>query len=158
MSKTLLLCIALALAACAGVTPVAYTPQPQRISDPAGEVKKLILANTVDGCVSEPDFNDNLLVVKFVCAASGRGGVGNAVARLDQIQTISLEQSGEWYRVLVHHRGGAQDFSWTSKSLDDMQRMVDAFTALAKARAKSLTRAPGLPFTPAGVAGSTTRT
>ena len=123
------------VAGCASITPIAYEPQPARIANPKGELNTLILANTVQGCVSEVEFSERLMVVKFVCASGRSGGVGNGVVRLDSVERVSLAQSGEWYRVLVHHRG-AEDFAWTSKNLTDMQRMVDAITALSKAHAK----------------------
>ena len=106
---------------------MAYTPQPTRISNPRDEVKRLIIANTVGSCVSTPSFDKDMLVVKFVCG----GQVGNGVARLDKVKSIELQQYAEWYRVLVHHEAGITDFSWTSKSLDDMQRLADALTALS---------------------------
>jgi hypothetical protein len=70
-----------------------------------------------------------MLIVKFVC----NNGGGNTVLRLDQIASIDLQQSGSWYRVRVKHRNGAEDFTWSSKSLDDVQRLDDAITALAAA-------------------------
>lgn len=120
----------LLLCSCASISikPIAYTAQPARIVDPAAEVKALILANTVQGCVSEPSVTDTMLTVKYVCTG---GGVGNVVARLDRVQTITIDNSGEWYRVLVHHRGGIDDFGWQSKSLEDIQRLADALTALS---------------------------
>jgi hypothetical protein len=130
--STTLAGLALLLAGCASITPVPYTPNPSRIKDPAAEAKSLIEANTVGGCVAEPDVKPNLLTVKFVC----RGAIGNMVVRLDHVGPIELQQSGEWYRVLVHHDNGAEDFKWTSKQLEDMQRLADAITALA-ARSKS---------------------
>jgi hypothetical protein len=132
MRSTILLCLALGLAACgAGITTLPYSPQPGRISNPRETIAKLILANTVDGCVSQPTIDETLLVVKFVCTGNGRG-VGNSVARLDQIDGIAVQQSGEWYRVLVHHKNGAADFTWSSKSLDDTQHLADAFAAIKK--------------------------
>ena len=116
---------------CASVTPIPYEPQPARISNPREEINTLILANTVQGCITKVEFSERLMVVKFACANSGGGGVGNGVVRLDSIDHISLQQSGEWYRVLVHQRG-AEDFGWTSKNLIDIQRLADAFTALSK--------------------------
>jgi hypothetical protein len=123
---------AVLLAGCASITPVPYTPNPSRISDPAGEAKSLIEANTTGGCVAEPDVKPTLLVVKFVCQRA----IGNMVVRLDHVDNISLAQSGEWYRVLVHHDNGGEDFAWTSKQLEDIQRLADAITALSKAARK----------------------
>lgn len=131
MRTSLSVCFALLLAACAGITTIPYTPQPQRIDNPRETIVKLILANTVDGCVSEPKVDETLLVVKFVCTGNGRG-VGNMVARLDQIDQVSVQQSGDWYRVHVHHKNGAADFDWSSKNLDDVQHLADAFTAIKK--------------------------
>jgi len=71
-----------------------------------------------------------MLTVKYVC----QDGIGNAVLRFDQVDTITLQQSGEWYRVLVKHTS-AEDFSWTSKSRADMERLADAVTALSSAAA-----------------------
>ena len=34
--------------------------------------------------------------------------------------------------MLVHQTDGTADFSWTSKSLNDMQHPADALTALSK--------------------------
>jgi len=129
MFKTTLttLCL-LALAGCASITPIAYTAQPERISNPGEEVKNLILANTVQGCVTTPEIKETMLVVKAVCT----NGVGNQVIRFDRVKSVVLEQSGEWYRVKVVHGDGVADFWWSSKSLEDMQRMADAITALAK--------------------------
>jgi|CXWL01.1.fsa_nt_gi hypothetical protein len=118
----------LALAACASIKPLPYSASPGRISDPHAEVKSIILANTTSGCLAEPSFDKSMLVVKFVCS----GGVGNSTARLDQVKKIVLEQYEEWYRVRVVHSKGAEDFSWTSKSLEDMQRLADALTALSQ--------------------------
>ena len=115
-------------AGCAAVTPVSYSPQPERVADPAAEAKALILANTVQGCVTEPDVTETMLTVKFVCS----NGVGNAVARFDRVERIVLEESGGWFRVSVLHRGGVEPFRWTSKSLEDITRLADALTALSK--------------------------
>ena len=64
-----------ALPGCASITPIAYTPQPSRITDPSAEVRSLIQANTLGGCVAEPELSSTLLVVKFIC----RNAVGNSV-------------------------------------------------------------------------------
>ena len=124
--------LALLLAGCASITPIPYTPQPSRIADPAAEAKSLIEANTTGGCVAKPEVQPPLLTVKFVC----REAIGNMVVRLDHVESVTLQQSGEWYRVLVHHDNGAEDFAWTSKQLDDIQRLADALTALSKSAAK----------------------
>ena len=113
---------------CAGITPVSYAPQPGRILDPENEATTIIKANVVGGCIAEPSFEMPLLIVKFVCSS----GLGNTVAKLDRVEKIYLQQSGEWYRVVVHHVGGGEDFTWSSKSLDDMQRLADALTAIAQ--------------------------
>jgi len=132
---TLILGLVLLGSACAGIKPVAYTAQPLRVTDPHAELKNLILANTTQGCVTEPSFSGSMLVVKAVCSR----GVGNFVARLDQIDRVVLEQSGDWYGCRVKHKGGAEDFFWSSKSLDDMQRMADAFTALSEVKVEKKT-------------------
>jgi hypothetical protein len=130
--------LALLLAGCLSQTPVPYTPQPSRIANPAAEATSLIEANTVSGCVAQTEVLSTLLTVKFVC----RKALGNMVVRLDHIQSITLQresvtmQQGELYRMTVHHDNGAEDFSWTSKQLDDMQRLADALTALSRAAAK----------------------
>jgi hypothetical protein len=124
--------LALLLAGCASITPVPYTPQPSRITDPAAEAKSLIEANTIGGCVAKPEVQGPLLTVKFVC----RDAIGNMVVRLDHVGSIVLQQSGEWYRVLVHHDNGAEDFAWSSKQLEDIQRLADALTALSKSASK----------------------
>ncbi len=118
---------------CATIQPIAYTPAPARISDPVAEVKSILLANTVGGCIAQPSFQAKMLVVQFACTGQG---VGNAVARLDHVKEIVLEQSGDWYRVKLIHSNGADDFDWTSKSLDDMQRLADALTALSQGASK----------------------
>lgn len=117
----------LLLSGCASIIPVPYTVQPSRITNPAQEVKQLILANTVQGCVTEPEVSPTMLTVKFVCSR----GVGNAVVRFDRVANIKIEQSGEWYRVMVTHKPGTDDFDWTSRSLEDIQRLADAISALA---------------------------
>lgn len=122
----------LALAGCASIEgrikPIAYTVQPQRISNPAEEVKNLILANTVQGCFTTPELKETMLVVKALCT----NGVGNHVIRFDRVKSVTLDQSGEWYRVKVQHGEGIADFWWSSKRLEDMQRMADAISSLAK--------------------------
>lgn len=121
-----------ALIACAAaITPIAYNPNPARIANPAEEAKQLILANVVQGCVAEPEVTETMLTVKFVCSS----GVGNSVVRFDKVESIVMDESGGWFRVQVLHRDGAAPFQWTSKSLDDMQRLADALTALSGAPA-----------------------
>jgi len=117
------------LTACASIQSVPYSPQPSRIKDPVAETRTIILSNTVDGCIAEPEFSDAMLGVKFACS---HRGLGNSVMRFDRVESIELQQYKEWYRVLVHQRGGASDFSWTSKSKGDMERLADALTALSK--------------------------
>jgi hypothetical protein len=136
--RSSVLCL-LVLSGCAtgaAITTVPYTLQPARSANPAQEVKELILANTVQGCVTEPVVTDKMMTVKFVCSS----GVGNGVIRFDRVAKIELEQSGEWYRVMVRHTAGTEDFSWSSKSLEDMQRMADAIAALS-------TPSPAVPVT-----------
>ncbi len=109
--------------------PLEYVAQPARISDPAEEVKSLILANTNNGCVSEPIFQKKMLLEKFVCSL----GVGNSLVRFDQVKSITLEKSGEWFGARVRHSSSVEDFLWTSKSREDMERMIDALTVLSGA-------------------------
>lgn len=120
---------AVALSGCIKSVPYPYTAQPSRISDPAAEVVALIQANTVPSCVVTPKLSEKTLVINYVCTQS----VGNVVARLDRVDAIGLERMGDWYRVLVHHRDGLPDFAWSSKNLEDMQRLADALTALSAA-------------------------
>lgn len=141
-----------AVACGAPIRQVAYTPNPARVTNPTDEVRTVILANTVSGCVSEPELMGQMLVVKFVCTGAYHGGVGNRVVRFDKIAQIRLEESGGWYRVLVKHSDGTADFDWTSKSLDDMRRLADALTALSTHGAHG---APGAPVAhPAGGRGT----
>jgi len=125
-----------ALGAACGVgfstTPIAYTPQPDRIANPPVTLRSLILANTVQGCVADPIYSQAMLIVKFVC----NSGAGNNVLRFDRIASLEIQQSGPWYRVLVHHSGGSEDFEWDSKSLDDAQHIADAIVAITR-RAKA---------------------
>jgi hypothetical protein len=133
MKTRLFLSLALALflpvAACGSIVPVPYTPQPSRIKDPMAETTTIIESNTTQGCIAQPELTRAMLVVKFACS---RAGVGNAVVRFDRVSSIEIQRYNEWYRVLVHQTGGAEDFAWTSKSLNDMQRLADALTALSK--------------------------
>ncbi len=117
------------LGACASIQPVPYAPQPGRIRDPRAEISAFIKTNTTSGCIAEPEFKDALLDVKFVCSY---GGVGHQLARVDRVDRVSLEQYQEWYRVVLHHSNGTDDFTWSSKSLEDVQRAADAFEALLK--------------------------
>lgn len=133
MRQHLLTSLLFLVAGCATIRPVVYVPQPERIEDPAEEVRALILANTVQGCVTEPDVTERMLTVKFVCS----NGVGNAVARFDSVDRIVLEESGGWFRVSVLHRDGIEPFKWTSKSLKDITRLADALTALSSPHKKS---------------------
>jgi hypothetical protein len=137
MKRPMLVCLLSSLVACATITPVAYQPQPERIADPATEVRSLILANTTQGCVTEPDLTPAMLTVKFVCS----NGVGNSVVRFDRVDSIVIEESGGWYRVQVRHTPGTEPFQWTSKNLDDMTRLADAITALAKGGQQSVPEA-----------------
>jgi hypothetical protein len=122
----------LAAAACgSSIHNVEYAPNPGRVADPPGEIRAVILANTTQGCIAEPELGGRMLIVKFACAGGYRGGIGNRVVRLDRVASIQLQQSGEWYRVLVHHADNTSDFDWTSKNLEDMRRLADALTALS---------------------------
>jgi hypothetical protein len=131
MKNLLALAIALSVAACGSIVPVPYTPQPSRIKDPVAETTTIIQSNTTQGCIAEPELTRTMLIVKFACS---RAGVGNAVVRFDRVSSIEIQRYNEWYRVLVHQTGGAEDFAWTSKNLGDMQRLADALTALSKPR------------------------
>ena len=111
---------------CASIQPVAYTPQPERILDPSHEVLAFIKQNIRQGCIAEPRFEGAMLDVKFVC----NDGVGHTMARLDRVSAIQIEQFQEWYRVVLKHSSGHEDFAWSSKSLEDVQRAADAFKAL----------------------------
>jgi len=125
------LVVAASLVGCAApIQNLPYTANPARITEPMAEVRAMINANVVQGCVVEIEDAARMLTVKYVC----QDGIGNAVLRFDQVDTITLQQSGEWYRVLVKHTS-AEDFSWTSKSRADMERLADAVTALSSAAA-----------------------
>ena len=131
--KLSLLSFALLFACAPAVQTVAYTAQPTRIDHPQEELKSLILANTVSGCVTEPTFAGATFVVKYVCTGGLHGGVASSsILRLDRVRTIDLQQQGDWYRVRVQHSPGIDDFVWDSKSLEDAQRIDDAITALAR--------------------------
>jgi hypothetical protein len=130
---------AFVLGACAmgcgpGITWLAYTPNPDRITDPATEAKALVESNTIDGCITDAQLMpaQQVFVVKYVCG----GATGNQVAHLDDVSYIVLQQSGEWYRILVHHKSG-DDFGWTSKRRGDMERLGDALTAIATPDSKA---------------------
>ena len=125
------------LAACASIQRIDYSPNPSRVEDPRQEIATLIKANVTSGCIAEPHFEQMLLQVKYVCP----GGFGNTVSRLDKITSVHLEQYKEWYRVVVRHSAG-EDFHWTSKTLEDMQRMADAFTALQQPTAPAPEKNP----------------
>lgn len=117
---------AVACLGCASIQPVAYTPQPERILEPRREVLAFIQQNIRPGCIATPRFEGAMLDVKFVC----NGGLGHTMARLDRVSAIQLEQFEEWYRVVLKHSNGHEDFTWSSKSLEDVQRAADAFKAL----------------------------
>lgn len=118
----------LAQAGCGpGITWLAYTPHPENASDPAKQAKILVEANTIDGCITDAEVEQQIFVVKYVCG----GQTGNQVAHLDDVSYIVLQQSGEWYRILVHHKSGGDDFGWTSKRRADMEHLGDALTAIA---------------------------
>jgi|GEM_PF-1457616 len=122
----------LVLIGCASIQSVAYTPQPDRISDPQAEITRFIMLNTTPHCLAEPQFEERVLDVKFVCS----NGIGHFMARLDQVESIQIEQFKEWYRVILRHSGGIDDFSWSSKRLEDVQRAADAFDALVHQEAE----------------------
>jgi hypothetical protein len=129
--KSVLSALALcALAACATITPIPYDPNPARVGDAATEARQIILANVMQGCIAEIEIGPTMMTVKFVCSS----GVGNYVMRFDKVDTITLSESGGWYRVLVSHKDGIAPFRWTSRSLDDMKRLADALTALSSAK------------------------
>lgn len=109
------------------IVPVPYTPHPDHVADARAEVKRIVLGNTTEGCISEPEWGGNMLVVKFACTRA----VGNAVLKVDRVKTLVLEQSGEWYRVRVTHSDTTPDFAWSSKSLEDMQHLADAVAKLS---------------------------
>jgi hypothetical protein len=129
MRSFIILAAGFLLTSCFGIAskPVAYAPNPGRIADPRAAARELILANVVQGCIAEPEATETMLIVKYACEG---GGAGNAVIRFNDIKSITLDQSGDWYRVLVRHNSAA-DFDWTSRSLDDMQHLADALTALS---------------------------
>jgi hypothetical protein len=129
-------CVSALFAGCATFAPVPYTPQPARIADPATDVKAIITANAFPNCVVTPEILGQVLSVKYVCtpALGGRPSVGTVTTHLDRIQKITLYQSGESYRVIVYQSGEPASVGIDSKSLEDMQRYVDAITALAKPR------------------------
>ncbi len=116
------------LSACASFQPVPYALQPGRIRDPRGELITFIQSNTHVGCISEPEFREQVLYVKVLCSHA----VGHQVARLDHVDRVTLDRYDEWYRVVLHHSNGADDFRWTSKSREDTERAADAFQALVK--------------------------
>jgi hypothetical protein len=118
------------MAACGSIQTIPYSPQPSRIKNPVAETKTLIVSNTLEGCIAQPELDETMLVVTFACT---RRGVGNSVLRFDRVAGIELQRSNDWYRVLVH-QNGAPDFTWSSKSKSDMQRLADALTALSKPR------------------------
>lgn len=119
---------AFASAGCISITPIAYRAQPDRISDPQGEVKALILANTSNGCISEAAFDKQMLLVKFICPRAANQGA----VRFEQVADITLDKYSGGYRVKVTHSRGAPDFFMWSRNRDDMERLVDALTALTR--------------------------
>lgn len=130
------LCVSAFFTGCATFAPVPYTPQPTRIADPTTELKAIITANAFPHCVVTPELLGPVLNVKYVCTSglNGRPSVGTVTTHLDRIQKVTLYQSGESYRVIVYQTGDPASVGIDSKSLDDMQRYVDAITALAKPR------------------------
>jgi hypothetical protein len=138
LASALLVGMSTLFVGCASFLPVDYTPQPKRITDPESEVKAIIAANTFPNCVVTPQLVGPVLSVKYVCMSrmGGSPAIGTAITHLDRIQSITLYQSGESYRVIVRQSVEPTSVGIDSKNLDEMQRYVDAITALAK-------RAPG---------------
>ncbi|MFI5300854.1 MAG: hypothetical protein ACHREM_22460 [Polyangiales bacterium] len=134
--------VAFALVVSACGTTLAYVPQPERITNPAEELKTLIVAADRNGCNSMPSIVERDLTIMFDCPARDPKLMKSAMKPLalnfDQISAIDLRQSGEWYTVYVHNKSGQpkDDLSWSSKKLEDMQHMVDCLTALWKAGGK----------------------
>ncbi len=127
--------VAVVLTACATAPPpnahppaekLAYVAQ--KVGRPAEELEALILANTVQGCVVEPELRGSVFVVQFYC---DRRGSGNHVLRLERVVGIALERDGRWYRVRVQHQEG-DDFWWDSRRLRDAQRIFDSLEALRR--------------------------
>ncbi len=117
---------------CVASTPLKYAARPERISNPRQEVLALIAANTSPGCVVDASFQKKVLLVKYVCHRA----IGNTTARLDEVKSVTLEKSGEWYVARVKHLNGAGDFIWSSKSRRDIERLVDALTALSAGKTR----------------------
>ncbi|MBX7113083.1 MAG: hypothetical protein K1X64_02025 [Myxococcaceae bacterium] len=117
---------------CFTSTPLKYAARPERIDNPRQEVLALIAANTSPGCVADASFQKKVLLVKYVCHSA----IGNTTARLDEVKSVTLEKSGEWYVARVKHSNGAADFVWTSKSRRDAERLVDALTALSGGKSR----------------------
>jgi len=117
----------LAASACgAAIHPIAYQPKTMPPARAARTARALITANTVQGCLSEVDLHDNMLIVRYACSHA----IGNGLVRLDRIASIELAESGGWYRVLVKHRDRTEDFFWTSKNVDDIRTLADAVASL----------------------------
>jgi hypothetical protein len=97
-------------------------------------VKAIITANAFPNCVVTPELLGHVLNVKYVCTSriGGTPSVGTVTTHLDRIQSVTLYQSGESYRVIVRQSGQPASVGIDSASLDDMQRYVDAITALSK--------------------------
>ncbi|MDR0966706.1 MAG: hypothetical protein LBM75_09455 [Myxococcales bacterium] len=107
-------------------TVIPYKAQPERIVDPQAEILSFIRNNTDSSCLAEPTFEKKTLRVKFVC----NGGIGNWQARLDRIKEIAFEQNGAWYRLNLKHTDKSDDFRWSSKNPEEVQRAIDAFHLL----------------------------
>ncbi len=130
--------LVLSAVACASIETVAYTPNPARVTDPMAEATAMINANVVQGCVVDIENAPQIMTVKYAC----ENGIGNSVVRFDQVDTIALQKSGDWYGVRVKHKS-ADDFFWTSKSRSDMERLLDALTALSLPAGATTAPAPG---------------
>ena len=128
MSLSALLLVGAFSLACASVEPIAYKPDTSASKDPQAEIRALILANTVAGCITEPEFTGTILNVKAACTNQG---VSNSTLRFDRIDDIKLEKSGEWYRCRVVHTEGIDEWAWTSKSRRDMEELANAIAALS---------------------------
>jgi len=128
-----LLAIATALSlACRPVTPVAYEPQPSRAHDPKRELESLLVASPQDGCTAKVEFPDRVMIVRYECATYGTYALLNRVVRFDDIERIALERRSDGYAIVVHQRG-AEAFAWSTRTLNEVERLADAIAALAGA-------------------------
>jgi hypothetical protein len=128
MNRLIQLALLLGCVACATITDIPYNAKDNDTG--TGDIKAMINANVVQGCIVEMEDGPSMLAIKYACTS----GIGNSVLRFDQIADMKLQQSGEWYRVMVTHKT-ADEFSWTSKSRADMERLFDAIHAVSQAGA-----------------------